>query len=85
MKILVDVKGGLNMNFEEAIHTISGVVDMYYEEFCNSDEGIEEYKEIAKAESALYLLIKELKNKGITNLKDLKNTEKVNFIVINLN
>ena len=57
-----------NMNFEEAIHTISGVIDMYYEEFYNS----EEYEEIEKAESTLYLLVKELKNKGITNLKDLK-------------
>ncbi len=72
------------MNFEEAIHTISGAIDAYYEAFCNSDEEIEEYKEIAKAESTLHLLIKELKNKGITNLKDLKNTEKANFIIINL-
>ena len=72
------------MKFEDAMNTMSGLVDMYYEEFCNSDEGIEEYKEIAKAESTLHLLIKELKNKGITNLKDLKNTEKANFIIINL-
>lgn len=73
------------MNFEEAIHTISGVIDTYYEEFCNSGEETEEYKEIEKAENTLYLLIKELKNKGILNLKDLNNTEKVNFIVVNLN
>lgn len=73
------------MKFEDAMHTISGAIDTYYEEFCDSDEETEEYKEIEKAESTLYLLIKELKNKGITNLKDLKNTEKVNFIVVNLN
>lgn len=69
------------MNFEEAIHTISGAIDTYYEEFCDSNE----YKEIEKAESTLYLLIKELANKGITNLKDLKNTEKVKFIAIDFN
>ena len=73
------------MKFEDAMHTISGAIDTYYEEFCNSDEETKEYKEIEKAESTLYLLIKELKNKGITNLKDLKNTEKVNFIIVNLN
>lgn len=60
------------MNFEEAIHTISSAIDTYYEEFCDSDEETEEYKRIEKAESMLYLLIEELKNKGITNLKDLK-------------
>lgn len=73
------------MNFEEAIHTISGLIDMYYEEYCDSGEETEEYKEIEKAESALCLLVKELKNKGITNLKDLKNTEKVNFIAVEFN
>lgn len=73
------------MNFEDAIHTISGAIDAYYEEFCDSDEETEEYKEIENAETTLYLLIKELKNKGIANLKDLKNTEKVNFIVVDFN
>lgn len=73
------------MNFEEAIHTISGAIDTYYEEFCGSDEETEEYKEIEKAESTLYLLVKELKNKGITNLKDLKQTEKIKFITVGLN
>lgn len=64
------------MNFEEAIHTISGLIDMYYEECYYSGTETEEYKEIEKAESTLYLLIKELKNKGITNLEDLKQTER---------
>lgn len=59
------------MNFEEAIHTISGLVDMYYEEYCDSNEETEEYKEIEKAESVLYLLVKELKNKGVEKLEDL--------------
>lgn len=60
------------MSFEEAINTISGLIDMYYEEYCDSGEETEEYKEIEKAESALYLLVKELKNKGIISLRDLK-------------
>ena len=60
------------MSFEEAIHIVSSAIDIYYEEFCDSDEETEEYKRIEKAESILYLLIEELKNKGITNLKDLK-------------
>ena len=64
------------MNFEEAIHIISNLIDIYYEEYCNSSEETEEYKEIEKAESTLYLLIKELKNRDIISLKDLKQTEK---------
>ena len=60
------------MSFEEAINTISGLIDMYYEEYCDSGEETEEYKEIEKAESTLCLLIKELKNKGIISLRDLK-------------
>lgn len=60
------------MNFEEAIHTISGFIDMYYEEYCDSGKETEEYKEIEKAESTFCLLIKELKNRDIVSLKDLK-------------
>ena len=63
------------MNFEEAIHNISGLIDMYYEEYCDSGEETEEYKEIEKAESTRCLLIKELKNKGIISLRDLKQTK----------
>ena len=63
------------MNFEEAINTISGLIDMYYEEYCDSGEETEEYKEIEQAEKTLCLLVKELKNKGITSLKDLKQTK----------
>ena len=73
------------MNFEEAIHTISGLIDMYYEEYCDSGEETEEYKEIEKAESTLCLLIKELKNRDIVSLKDLKQTEKIKFVTVNLN
>ena len=51
------------MNFEEAINTISGAIDMYYEEFCDSGEESEKYKEIEKAESTLCLLVNELKIK----------------------
>lgn len=65
------------MNFEKAIHTISGLIDMYYEEYCGSGEETEEYKEIEKAENTLFLLIKELKNRDIVNLKDLSLKEKV--------
>lgn len=60
------------MNFEEAIHTISGLIDMYYEEYCDSGVKTEDYKDLEKAESTLCLLIKELENKGITNLNDVK-------------
>ena len=63
------------MKFEDAIHTISGLIDMHYEEYCDSGVETEDYKELEKAESTLYLLVKELKNKGITNLKDLKDKE----------
>ena len=73
------------MNFEEAIHTISGLIDMYYEEYCDSGEETEEYKEIETAESTLCLLIKELKNRDIVSLKDLKQTEKIKFVTVNLN
>lgn len=73
------------MNFEEAIHTISGLIDMYYEEYCGSGEETEEYNEIEKAESTLYSLIQELKSKGITNLKDLKEMNKVKFIEVAFN
>ena len=73
------------MNFEEAIHTVSSAIDTYYEEFCDTDEETEEYKRIEKAENVLYLLVKELKNKGITNLKDLKQAEKIKFITVGFN
>ena len=59
------------MKFEDAIHTISGLVDMYYEEHCVNNGETEEYKELEKAESVLYLLIKILKYKGVEKLEDL--------------
>lgn len=73
------------MKFEDAMHTMSGLLDMYYEEFCDSGVETEEYKELEKAESTLYLLIKELKNKGVINLKDLKEMDKVKFIGVSFN
>lgn len=60
------------MNFEEAINTISGLIDMYYEEYCDSGEETEDYKDLEKAENTLHLLIKELESKGITSLEDVK-------------
>lgn len=73
------------MNFEDAMNNMSGLLDMYYEEYCDSGIETEDYKDLEKAESTLCLLVKELKNKGITNLKDLKNTEKIKFIIVGLN
>ena len=73
------------MKFEDAMHTISGLVDMYYEEYCDSGVETEDYKELEKAESTLYLLVKELESKGITNLKDLKEMDKVKFIGVAFN
>lgn len=65
------------MKFEDALHTVSGLIDMYYEEYCDSDVETKDYKDLEKAESTLCLLIKELESKGITNLKDLKDMDKV--------
>ena len=73
------------MKFEDAMHIMSGLLDMYYEEYCDSGIETEEYKELEKAEAMLYLLIKELKNKGIINLKDLKEMDKVKFIGVAFN
>ena len=67
------------MKFEDALHTVSGLIDMYYEEYCNSGEETEDYKDLEKAESTLCLLVKELESKGITNLKDLKEWIKYNL------
>lgn len=55
------------MKFEDAIHTMSGLLDMYYD----SDINEEDYKELEKAEVMLYLLIKKLKDKGVERLEDL--------------
>lgn len=65
------------MTFEDAVYIISGLLDMYYEEYCGFGEETESYEELEKAESMLYLLVKELKNKGISNLKELKEMNKV--------
>lgn len=73
------------MKFEEAMHIISDLLDMYYEEYCDSGVETEEYKDFEKAESALWILVKELKSKGITNLKDLKDMEKVQFVTVAFN
>ena len=73
------------MKFEDAMHIMSGLLDMYYEEYCDSGVETEDYKELEKAESTLYLLIKELESKGITNLKDLKEMNKVKFIGVAFN
>ena len=59
------------MKLEDALHTMSGLLDMYYEESCVSNEETEEYKELEKAETVLYLLIKKLKDKGVEKLEDL--------------
>ena len=50
--------GGMNMKFEDAINVMSGLLDMYYEEFYKSDIETEGYKELEKAEMTLYLLVK---------------------------
>ena len=63
------------MTFEEAMNIISGVIDYYYNEFydCRDTEEEEEaFKELEEAESAMCLLVRALKEKGITNLKDVK-------------
>ena len=70
------------MNFKDAIHTISDLLDMYYEEYYDSGVETEKYEELEKAEMTLYLLIKELESKGITNLKDLKEMNKVKFVEV---
>ena len=59
------------MKFEDALHRMSGLLDMYYEEYCDSDVETEDYKELEKAEMVLCLLIKKLKDKGVENLADL--------------
>ena len=55
------------MKFEDALHTMSGLLDMCY------DSGIkpEDYNELEKAEATLYLLVKKLKDKGVEKLEDL--------------
>ena len=73
------------MKFEAAMNAMSGLLDMYYEEYCDSGIETEDYKELEKAEMTLYLLIKELKSKGITNLKELKEMNKVNFVEVAFN
>lgn len=73
------------MKFEDAMNTMSGLLDMYYEEYCDSGIETEDYKDLERAETTLYLLVKELKNKGITNLKDLKEMNKVNFVEVAFN
>ena len=73
------------MKFEDAMHAMSGLLDMYYEEYCDSGIETEDYEELEKAEMTLYLLIKELKSKGITNLKELKEMNKVKFIEVAFN
>jgi hypothetical protein len=60
------------MNFKEAMDCVSGLLDMYYEEYCSSGIETEDYEALEKAETILCLLVKELESKGITNLKELK-------------
>ena len=76
------------MTFEEAMNIISEVIDYYYNEFYDcrdTEEEEEEFKQLEKAESAMYLLVKTLKEKGITNLKEAKELEKVKFVVAAFN
>ena len=73
------------MKFEDAMNAMSGLLDMYYEEYCSSGAETEDYKDLEKAEITLCLLIKELKNKGITNFKELKEMNKVKFIEVAFN
>ena len=73
------------MKFEDAMNCMSGLLDMYYEQYCDSGVETEDYEELEKAEMTLYLLVKELKSKGITNLKELKEMNKVNFIEVAFN
>lgn len=73
------------MKFEDAMNAMSGLLDMYYEECCDFGVETEEYEELEKAEMTLYLLVKELKSKGITNLKDLKEMNKVKFVEVAFN
>lgn len=73
------------MKFEDAMHAISGLLDMYYDTYCDSGVETEDYEGLEKAEMTLYLLVKELKSKGITNLKELKEMNKVNFIEVAFN
>ena len=46
------------MKLKDAINTMSGLLDMYYDTYCDSGEETEDYKDLEKAENTLLLLIK---------------------------
>ena len=75
------------MTFEEAMAMLSNIIDDFAAEVgeYGTEEDIKCFDEIAEAEGLLYLLVTKLKKKGITNLKDLKDMEKVQFVTAAFN
>ena len=72
------------MTFEEALATLSFMITDFAAEVgeYGTEEDIKHFDKITEAEDLLYQLVKALKKKEITNTKDLKEMEKMEFITV---